>query len=124
MTLTGEDDQILVDCLNLPAHTNRDDMGEALARARRYADHGDRGVQAVLTAHSGPVRADARRPTVALPLLLIAQIEHYNAMLAHRVNEAERGRRLNWHLPQVDRVLDVRHASRLDQVDQALATVG
>ena len=51
-------------------------MGEALARACRYADHGDRGVQAVLTAHSGPVRADARRPTVALPLLLIAQIEH------------------------------------------------
>ena len=63
-------------------------------------------------------------PTVALAPELVAKVELYNAMLAHRVNKAELGRRLNWHLPQVDRVLDVRPASRLDQVDQARATVG
>ena len=62
--------------------------------------------------------------TVPLPPLLVAKVELYNTMLAQRVNKAELGRRLHWHLPQVDRVLDVRHASRLDQLEQALAAVG
>ena len=61
---------------------------------------------------------------MALPPLLVAKVELYNAMLAQQVNKAELGRRLHWHLPQVDRVLDVRHASRLHQLEQALAAVG
>ena len=40
------------------------------------------------------------------------------------MNKAELGRRLRWHPPQVDRVLDVRHASRIDQIEHALAAVG
>ena len=63
-------------------------------------------------------------PTVSLPPLLVAKVELYNTMLVQQVNKAELGRRLRWHLPQVDRVLDVRHASRLDQLEQALAAVG
>ena len=56
--------------------------------------------------------------------LLVAKVELYDATLTQQVNKAELGRRLHWHLPQVDRVLDVRHASRLDQLEQALAAVG
>ena len=33
-------------------------------------------------------------------------------------------RRLGWHLPQVDRVLDVQHRSQLDQMDAALGAIG
>ena len=66
----------------------------------------------------------AMAPTVSLPPLLVAKVELYNTMLGQQVNKAELGRRLHWHLPQVDRVLDVRHASRLDQLEQALAAVG
>ena len=33
VTLTGEDDQVLVDFLDLPAHTYGEDKDEALARA-------------------------------------------------------------------------------------------
>jgi antitoxin HicB len=36
----------------------------------------------------------------------------------------EPARRLGWHAPQVDRLLDLRHASRLDQLDRALRAVG
>ena len=40
------------------------------------------------------------------------------------VGKAELARRLGWHLPQVDRVLDVNHHSRLDQMDTALGAIG
>ena len=38
--------------------------------------------------------------------------------------KAELARRVGWHLPQVDRVLDVNHHSRLDQMDAALGAIG
>ena len=55
---------------------------------------------------------------------MVAKVELYNAMLTQKVGKAELGRRLNWHLPQVDRVLDMTHASRVDQLEQALGAVG
>jgi antitoxin HicB len=39
------------------------------------------------------------------------------------VGRAELARRLRWHLPQVARVLDMRHASRMEQVETALAAL-
>jgi antitoxin HicB len=33
-------------------------------------------------------------------------------------------RRLNCHLPQIDRLLDLNHASRLDQVEAAFRVLG
>jgi antitoxin HicB len=41
-----------------------------------------------------------------------------------RVGKAEHARWLNCHLPQVDRLLDLRHASRLDQLEAAFRTLG
>jgi antitoxin HicB len=40
------------------------------------------------------------------------------------VGKAELARRLGWHLPQVDRLLNLRHASRLDQLEQAFRILG
>lgn len=65
-----------------------------------------------------------RGPTVPLPPLAVAKVELYNAMVEQRVDRAELCRRLNWHLPRVDRVLDVGHASRIDEIAHALAAVG
>ena len=31
--------------------------------------------------------------------------------------------KLDWHLPQVDRLIDFRHQSKLDQIEQALAVL-
>ncbi len=40
------------------------------------------------------------------------------------LGKAELARRLGRHLPQVDRILDLGHASRLDQVEAALHALG
>ena len=40
------------------------------------------------------------------------------------IKKAELARRLGWHTPQVDRLFDLRHASRLDQIEAAAAALG
>lgn len=40
------------------------------------------------------------------------------------MRKAELTRRLGWHMPQVDRLLDLRHASRLDQIEAAAHALG
>jgi antitoxin HicB len=40
------------------------------------------------------------------------------------LRKADLARRLGWHVPQVDRLLDLRHASRIDQIEAALAALG
>lgn len=48
----------------------------------------------------------------------------YQTMRDEGVRKSELARRLGWHMPQVDRLLDTGHASRLDQVEAALASMG
>ncbi len=41
-------------------------------------------------------------------------------MLEKGVSKSKLARDLHWHRPQVDRLLDLKHASRLDHIDAAL----
>lgn len=41
-----------------------------------------------------------------------------------RVRKADLARQLGWHGPQIHRLLDLDHASRLDQIEAALAVLG
>lgn len=75
----------------------------------------------------------ARRPipapspgkiTVPLPALMASKVALYEAMRDQHIGKAELARRLDWHLPQVDRLLDVRHGSRLDQLEAAFRALG
>jgi antitoxin HicB len=66
----------------------------------------------------------AGRPCVALPALTAAKVLLYQAMAEAGVRKADLARRLGWHGPQVDRLLDLDHASRLDQIEAALAALG
>ena len=61
---------------------------------------------------------------VALPALTAAKVLLYRAMREAGVRKADLARRLGWQGPQVDRLLDLGHASRLDQIEQALAALG
>lgn len=61
---------------------------------------------------------------VPLSALGMAKTALYEAMREQGVGRAELARRLRWHLPQVARVLDPRHASRMEQVETALAALG
>ena len=59
-----------------------------------------------------------------LPTLTSVKVMLYREMREQGVGKAELARRLGWHMPQVDRVLDVQHRSRLDMMDAALGAVG
>jgi antitoxin HicB len=56
---------------------------------------------------------------VGAPPISAAKVALYRAMREVGVGKAELARRLGWHL-QVDRVLDLLHASRLEQIERAL----
>ena len=66
----------------------------------------------------------AGRPCVILPALTAAKVLLYRAMREAGVRKADLARRLGWHGPQIDRLLDLNHASRLDQIEAALAVLG
>ncbi len=61
---------------------------------------------------------------VVLPTLTAVKVILYQGMRDQNVGKSELARRLGWHLPQVDRVLDVEHLSRLDRMDMALGAIG
>ena len=58
------------------------------------------------------------RPAVA------AKVALWNAMLQQGMGKAALARKLKWHMPQVDRALDVRHESTLSSLVEALAVMG
>ena len=64
------------------------------------------------------------RPTVQPDPLECAKLGGYAAMREQGVRKAELARRLHWHTPQVDRLLDLGHASKFSQIEQAAASLG
>ncbi|NJM29928.1 MAG: type II toxin-antitoxin system HicB family antitoxin [Rhizobiales bacterium] len=55
---------------------------------------------------------------------ITAKIALWNAMLKQGLGKAALARKLKWHLPQVDRVLDVRHESTISTLTDALTAAG
>jgi antitoxin HicB len=68
--------------------------------------------------------AAAGRPLVRLAPLVAAKAEVYRAMRAAGVSKAELARRVGVSPQQAQRLFNIRHASRLDQIDAALAALG
>lgn len=72
-------------------------------------------------------RASAAEPgqaVVYLPLLTLAKIELWNTLIEQGLRKADLARKLNVHPPQVDRLLDLLHSSKIEQVENALAALG
>jgi antitoxin HicB len=124
VTLTKDDnDTILVTFPDVPdAVTYGDTRDDALNRA----------ADALLTVFDAymkdrreiPAPSERRGESVELPALESSKIELYRAMRADNVGKAELARRLDWHLPQVDRVLNVHHGSQIDQLEAAFSALG
>ena len=94
---------------------------DALARA---ADALEEAIAARI--HDGrdiPSPSQGRQVAV-LPTLTAVKVMLYQGMREQGIGKAELARRLGWHLPQVDRILDVHHNSRMDQVDAAMGAIG
>jgi antitoxin HicB len=124
LTIEPDDNgTLLVSFVDIPeAHTFADDEDEITARATDCA----------LTALEGymkdrrPIPAPSRELTgraVVLPPLAVAKVELYEAMRNAGVRKAELARRLRWHMPQVDRLLSLRHGSRLEHLEAALTAL-
>lgn len=122
--LTKDDDVILV---SVPAVPIARTFGEGRPDALRHAS------DAIETAFIGYMKDGQPIPTgncagrgdyVTLPALAEAKIGLYEAMRVAKVGKAELGRRLGCHLSQIDRLLDLRHASRLDQLEKGLRALG
>ena len=66
--------------------------------------------------------ADGR--SVALPLLATLKLALYREIRAQSVRKIDLARRLGWHPPQIDRLLDLTHGSRLDQIEAGFRALG
>ncbi len=122
--LTPDGDAIVVTFPDVPeAITYGEDEADALLRA----------IGALETALS--IYVDDRRdlprpsqaggrPVVAPGALCSIKLQLYQAMRDAGVRKADLARRLGWHAPQVDRLLDLNHASRLDQLEAAFSVLG
>ena len=121
---TDTNQTILVSFPDFPqAHTFGDEENEALARAEDLledvlADYIE-GRREIPT----PSRVRKRDRFVTLPVLTAAKVRLYQEMYSSGVRKAELARRLRCHMRQVDRLLDIHHASRLDQIEAAFAAL-
>ncbi len=123
--LTREKGKVLVSFPDFPnVHTYGDDEQKALTHA---VDALETMLMAMIEDREEiPASRGIRRgeKAITLPVLSSAKLELYRAMRTAKVGKAELARRLHWHLPQVDRLLDLAHASRLDQLEAAFRTLG
>lgn len=119
------DGSVLVSFPDVPeAHTFGEDEDEALLRAADaletalsfYTDDG-RDLP-----NAGKAKRGQR--TVRPSALACIKLSIYQTMRDQGVKKSELARRLGWHMPQVDRLLDLNHASRLDQAEAALSSLG
>ena len=119
---------ILVDVPDIPeAHTFGEDRDEALARAADAIETALMGYiedRRDIPIPRAPRSKQSSKEGVTLPALTEAKLELYMAMRTGKVGKAELARRLNCHLPQVDRLLDLGHGSRLDQLETAFRVLG
>ena len=123
--LTPDGDTVLVSFIDVPeAITFGADEDEALLQA----------VDALESALSFYVEARKPLPVASKPkrgqrtvrpsALEGAKLGVYQAMTEQGIKKSELARCLGWHMPQVDRLFDLRHASRLDQIEAAARVLG
>lgn len=125
LVLTQDDNgSILVTCPDLPEVTTfGEDKGDAVLRA---VDAIEEAIAArIANRESVPEASPAHgKPVVSLPTETVVKVELYRTMDALQMRKADLARLLNLHGPQVDRLLDIRHGTRFDQLDRALAALG
>ena len=120
--LTEDDGTVLVTSPDFPELTTfGDDRAEAVARA---VDALEEAIAARISNRKAIPTPSNGQILVALPTLTAIKVLLHQRMQSQAIGKAELARRLGWHMPQVDRVLDINHHSRLTQLDAALGAVG
>lgn len=125
VTLTPDEGTVLVTFVDVPeAITFGADEDEALLQA----------VDALESALSFYVEDRKPLPAVSKPkkgqqtvrpsALDCAKLGVYQAMVTQGMKKSELARRLGWHMPQIDRLFDLRHASKFEQIESAANVLG
>lgn len=71
-----------------------------------------------------PSKPRKGQPVVTLPALVTSKVLLANEMIRQGVRKSELAKRLDVHMPQVDRLLDPRHSSKLDAIEAAFSKLG
>ncbi len=122
---------LFVTCPFLPeVKTFGDDRADAMRHASDAIEEAIAGRMArwedinVLPDTDAFKTAAAEDRLVKLPLQAVMKLLLFRACKQEGVTRAELARRLGWHREQVDRLFRLDHASRIDQIDAAVAAVG
>jgi len=67
---------------------------------------------------------DTAGTLVRLPMLTTLKVELYRALREAGLTRADLARRLGWKRESVDRLFRLDHASRLEQIETAMAAIG
>ena len=125
VTLTPDDGTVLVTFADVPeAITFGTDEDEALLQA---IDALESGLSFYVDARQplpAPSKPKRGQKTVRPSALECAKLGVYQAMTEQGIKKSELARRLGWHMPQVDRLFDLRHASGLAQIEAAALVLG
>lgn len=103
------------------------DIPEAVAVVESPEDADIEALDGLLCALDGyfedrrpiPLPSQSSEEAVTLPALETAKVLLLNEMLAQGIRKAEMARRLDVHMPQIDRLLDLRHNTKLDFIEKA-----
>jgi antitoxin HicB len=122
LTLTADGDTSLVTCPDLPEVTTfGEDRDDACERARDAIAE----ALAYRIAHQEPIpEPSAGEPRAALSTQTALKVCVYREMRERGVSKTDLARRLHWHRPQIDRLLDLNHSTRLDAFDAAFSELG
>lgn len=110
------------------------DIPEAITQGDDEADAADMAADALITAMDfyfedqrqvpAPSAAVAGERLVELPISVASKVLLLNAMIEQRVTQADLARRMGTRPQEVQRIVDLRHASKIDTVADALRAVG
>jgi antitoxin HicB len=125
-----DNDTLLVTCRFLPEVTTfAADLVDAREKGRELVEEALGGRLARWEAFDLP-EADETRAAVEAGTFVTVSLQATMKVLLFRackqmdVTRAELARRLGWHREQVDRLFRIDHASRVDQIDAAMAAIG
>jgi antitoxin HicB len=107
-------------------HTNGSTVAEALSRAPDALQTGLSMLMEQGLDIPAPGRPRGRNPIlVGLPsVIATAKVELYTALRVRGVKKAELARRMGIHKQQIERLMDIDHASRIEQLEAAFAALG
>lgn len=105
------------------AHSQGEDREEALARA---VDALETALEFYLEEGNAlpiPSRPKRGQEVVSPSVLATLKLSIYQAMVTDKVRKTELAKRLGKHLMQIDRLLDLNHSSRIEEIEAALTAL-